>query len=565
MRLRVHTAVHSSPETPGTPPQWRTEAWEVGFVGRTQRGPLGTLVTVASVADYARVFGSFEPAGPMDAAVAAFFAQGGDRCRVLRVVGGLGGQASSPEGAAGASAELARGRAEMGAGLLVVEASSPGVWARGLRCTARIASLGPPGVLLRPARQGERRLCVHGLGGVAPGTVVRVERPGAPGQLLTVEAQRGQALEVREALPWDCAPRDPTVVEPVGLLVEVSLGGEVERIGPASVAGPPAGRLDRSAARHSAWVRLRLAPDALSGPVAALRALDGAAVRLEVQAAGPLDEELARRVDTWRETLLEAEDLAVLCAPDTALEHDEATARAALACLGGIASARRDCFALLDLPAGWSPADVTRWRESATWGHAVAVYPPLRDERGRAAPASGALAAALSDAIRRGAPLRRPWGSWLHGVVDTSVHLDRAARAALLDAGVCVVTGRPARGLRADGSATLGGPGQPSTLAAASVEHAVVRHVRARLRAALFDSATPSAIARLESRLASDMAALARRGCFRERHAWDVACSLDGPDRVTARVAFAPVDSLWRIEVCLEEGTRRRVEQESNA
>src|SRR3984957_13613497 len=56
-----------------------------GFVGIAQRGPLGVAVAVQSMRQFQAVFGSYIGGGFLAYSVRAFFENGGNRARVVRV------------------------------------------------------------------------------------------------------------------------------------------------------------------------------------------------------------------------------------------------------------------------------------------------------------------------------------------------------------------------------------------------------------------------------------------------------------------------------------------------
>src|SRR3954467_11257322 len=66
------------------------------FVGAARMGPVGRPVRINSAAEYGRVFGGpVDATQPMGHAVTHFFANGGTRAIVVRVVG-AGGTAAAP-------------------------------------------------------------------------------------------------------------------------------------------------------------------------------------------------------------------------------------------------------------------------------------------------------------------------------------------------------------------------------------------------------------------------------------------------------------------------------------
>jgi len=100
-----------------------------GFVGMAERGPVtGTPVFLTSFADYRRNFGGYLPESThgmnrfLPYAVEQFFANGGARCYVMRVV---------PAGAKTATAVMSA---------VTVSAKNPGKWGNGIKVTVTPAS-----------------------------------------------------------------------------------------------------------------------------------------------------------------------------------------------------------------------------------------------------------------------------------------------------------------------------------------------------------------------------------------------------------------------------------------
>ena len=187
--------VYFAPVAPA--PQLTIEPMDVaGFAGVAPRGPAWELVDdpalseqgpfrARSVAvpldrwdDYLELFGAFEGPGLLPYAVAAFFAQGGRRAYVVRIVAADDVQAApaEPRGCTEFKLELA-----MESPPLLLRARSEGTWGNRLAITMAFTrrpfeatGLSPFRILLSP-------------GSVAPvGTMLRISTPpiqvGAPGQ-----------------------------------------------------------------------------------------------------------------------------------------------------------------------------------------------------------------------------------------------------------------------------------------------------------------------------------------------------------------------------------------------
>lgn len=101
----------------GTPAVVGVGTSVAAFVGAAARGPAGVAVELTGFGDYARHLGGTGPPFPLDDAVAAFFANGGNRAVALRLVG--------------IGARTARTRIDG----LRLAAASPGRWANDYRVT----------------------------------------------------------------------------------------------------------------------------------------------------------------------------------------------------------------------------------------------------------------------------------------------------------------------------------------------------------------------------------------------------------------------------------------------
>jgi uncharacterized protein len=118
------------------------------FVGVAQKGPVGRAILITSFADYTRKFGSPIPviAGLQEhylgQAVQHFFAQGGSRCYVVRVVHytDINNAASIQARRASAAFDATRFAGAPAAGALTVEAINEGEWGESLSVEIRNSS-----------------------------------------------------------------------------------------------------------------------------------------------------------------------------------------------------------------------------------------------------------------------------------------------------------------------------------------------------------------------------------------------------------------------------------------
>ncbi|MFG1922724.1 phage tail sheath subtilisin-like domain-containing protein [Cryptosporangium sp. NPDC048952] len=98
------------------------------FVGRTQRGPVGTPVLVNSYADYGRQFGGLWKDSPVSYAVRDFFANGGGQAVIVRLI--TTGSDAKKSGATTWTLPASSGNNP-----LVLVAAEPGSWADRLEVT----------------------------------------------------------------------------------------------------------------------------------------------------------------------------------------------------------------------------------------------------------------------------------------------------------------------------------------------------------------------------------------------------------------------------------------------
>jgi hypothetical protein len=188
------------------------------FLGRTDRGPLGVAVRVASRHDYATVFGGQRPGMATPRAVEAYFANDGDVAWVLRC-----GSAGAPASAVATLGTVTAGgwapdgpvRLGLTGNKLRVEATSPGTWADGatVRITYRAFGLtGTPELDLRVAIVGE--------------PVFQLSRL-SPGDLLAAIGSTGLLDAAFDGESAAAAPSGPSA-GPAVLTWTLTLAGAVE-------------------------------------------------------------------------------------------------------------------------------------------------------------------------------------------------------------------------------------------------------------------------------------------------------------------------------------------------
>lgn len=144
-----------------------------GFVGIAERGPVGVAVAVESVRQFQAVFGNYIGGGFLAYSVRAFFENGGQRARIVRV-----GSDDPAQGTLPAScAILVLGG---GAGWTIA-ASSPGAWGNTLSVALVERTMGQ--ALINQAQSVPGYATVASTAGFAANSLVRLTQSGAPVQV----------------------------------------------------------------------------------------------------------------------------------------------------------------------------------------------------------------------------------------------------------------------------------------------------------------------------------------------------------------------------------------------
>ena len=185
----------SSIRHPGTPGAWlqrydqaapptatlRTDI--AGFIGIAQRGPIGVAVAVESFRQFQAVFGDFIGGGYLAYSLRAFFENGGQRARVVRV--------ASDDPGAGAAAASCTVPGLAGAPGWTIAASSPGVWGNTIAASLVERSTGQ--AVIDQAGSTPYFAAVASTAGFAANALVRLSQAGTAPQfrvLATIDAAR---------------------------------------------------------------------------------------------------------------------------------------------------------------------------------------------------------------------------------------------------------------------------------------------------------------------------------------------------------------------------------------
>ncbi|MDO9029024.1 MAG: phage tail sheath subtilisin-like domain-containing protein [Hydrogenophaga sp.] len=167
------------------------------FIGRSSRGPVNRAVRVQSFTEYARIFGGLWRDSTMSYAVNHFFQHGGADALIVRVFNG------------NIATNTATITLPAGAGSLVLEAASPGLWGQALRARVDHLTRNPADTLLF-------NLTVEELDRVGGSQVVAAESfrnvsvsPLSPRFVNTVLNEQSALVRVRASAPQNASPNDP--------------------------------------------------------------------------------------------------------------------------------------------------------------------------------------------------------------------------------------------------------------------------------------------------------------------------------------------------------------------
>jgi hypothetical protein len=285
-------------------------------------------VPVQSWEDYRRVFGGFDGPGRLPWAVAAFFAQGGQRAWVVRVV-------HDYAGAAGERGGVARGWlpgvSAPGVTQIALVARSEGSWGNALRATLSFSTVPLNGTIAA----GASELVLSPDGDVTAGALLRLTVAGGHELCWVGSVQtrpHGDARGADRVAILDGAPTaGATAVELVQAQLDLDDGdGRRERFERVGLrAGHPRWLADvlcdasALAWPDPAWTASELLPDPKLGPaIAATPWVCGEDRYRQIVPEDMLDgdwvpgEEPDTRTAGGIHALLEAEEVALLCVPD---------------------------------------------------------------------------------------------------------------------------------------------------------------------------------------------------------------------------------------------------------
>lgn len=144
-----------------------------GFVGIAERGPLGVPVAVQSMRQFQAVFGNYIGGGFLAYSVRAFFENGGNRARVVRV--------ASPDPHIGAMAASYPVPVLGGGAPWTMTASSAGSWGNGLAVALVERTVGQ--VLVNLPQSTPAFAVVPSTSGFAQHSLVRLTQAGVPVQV----------------------------------------------------------------------------------------------------------------------------------------------------------------------------------------------------------------------------------------------------------------------------------------------------------------------------------------------------------------------------------------------
>lgn len=168
-------------------------------------------VEVTGWSEYRRLFGGYEGPGRLPYAVSAFFAGGGRRAHIVRIVHDYAG----PEDEEGRASGVLEGLATNGGDALRLHARDEGSWGNGLRATLRFDTR-PVALLDASATE----LVVDRREWVPQGSLLRVDLGGAAGtELVLVDDSRELRHPVGAAVDRLLTLATPATSTPVGAVV----------------------------------------------------------------------------------------------------------------------------------------------------------------------------------------------------------------------------------------------------------------------------------------------------------------------------------------------------------
>jgi phage tail sheath protein FI len=398
-----------------------------GFVGIAARGPLHKAVRVDSWPRFTSLFGAHIPQSYLAYAVAGFFANGGRRCYVVRVADESRARAAALNVLDGTHWPLFR-----------LEARTPGAWAHELVVSsARLGALRfslslslPDGTREKWANlsldPGDRRYVATVLNEDAAGSRLVMVRPpddfGIPGRSALVLGGRparlhGGADGLAKLLPEHLSGAGAPPDKPWGL-AQLELIDEVGIVAIPDIMPAP-----------------KRPPQCHKPRPPNCEQLDAP---LEAEPAPPDPIELPPR-------------------------HNRATILRLQQALVAHCERLKDRVALLDtLPEDTTPARVLEWRSQFDTSYAALYYPWVRapDPLGQAGalcdvPPSGHIAGVYARSDRLFGVHKAPANEAIEDAQDVTTALEDSAHADLNDAGVNVIRGYAARGVRVVGARTL--------------------------------------------------------------------------------------------------------------
>ena len=139
-----------------------------GFVGIAEQGPLDTPVAVESFKQFQALFGNFIGAGFLAYAVRAFFENGGQRARIVRI--------ASRDPAGGALPASLSITNEQGGPAWTITASSPGTWGNAL--AVAILPKTRAETLVDTGGSTPQAAAVASTANIAPLSLVRIRQSG---------------------------------------------------------------------------------------------------------------------------------------------------------------------------------------------------------------------------------------------------------------------------------------------------------------------------------------------------------------------------------------------------
>ena len=460
----------------GATPMQGVSTSTAGFVGLAERGPvIGQPQLVTSFADYKRMYGGYLSEAAcgnnrfLPYAVEQFFANGGSRAYIMRVVPGDAKVGSCTSG------------------VLKFAAANPGAWAENVRITVAPASKAKTQVL---AVNGAD-LTLKNADGFNPGDVVELF-DGKTSAYATIKSALDRTITLDAPCPLDVADAKvgtAKYIRTCEITITARLDDMEEVYENLSL---KAGSLNYAAVRaaKSALIRVEVMEGKAAPAPAKEKDKDGKEVSAPKMASVVPYELCGGTGDELLLTLQGGSNGSVLTAtPDTFLGRDDGpgrrtglqafqenssvsilaipgiTAPEVQSALIGFCESQKSCFAILDIPMELKKTnDVANFRDMYDSTYAAMYHPWLEmydagAKRSAYFPPSGAMAGIYARTDNERGVHKAPANEVVRGCTGLSCSYNNGEQDILNPMGVNLIRAFPGRGIRVWGARTISSNG----------------------------------------------------------------------------------------------------------